>query len=243
MGVLSRVERMMDLSRPFPNLDEPHFDYCDRELLLFLKKLSEYFEETEPKEYKKASESFDSFYQKLQKGTKEKYEKMSEDRLRLIMEHSKEEMMSLKQIFVNKKEELEGVIQKTGTMDRVELMSYLSYLGFWLRYEHDFKIAKMTFSSGLGQMETTSMEFEKMKQSGLEAAKPILYKKCKRECESRGLPKGKTLRPEVKYEIAQAIGINDIGTLETFKSGQRAYQKISTILSNLGYKQRRRTPL
>ena len=67
------------------------------------------------------------------------------------------------------------------------------------------------------------------------AVKEVFLEKCKEECESRSLPKGKTISREQKFDIGKAIGLNGLGEFETFRSGNSAYHRISKMLSELGY--------
>jgi hypothetical protein len=67
------------------------------------------------------------------------------------------------------------------------------------------------------------------------AEKQYLIKKCREECKIRRLKKRVTVLREMKYSIAKAIGIKDVGTLDDFKAGQPAYQLVSKMLSELGY--------
>jgi hypothetical protein len=70
---------------------------------------------------------------------------------------------------------------------------------------------------------------------GRASVKKVLLEECRKECQKRKLPKGQTIRREIKYQIAQAIGMDNLGTLETFKSRNSAYHLISKMLSELGY--------
>lgn len=72
-------------------------------------------------------------------------------------------------------------------------------------------------------------------QHGKVLVKKVLLEECRKECQNRKLPKGQTIRREIKYQIAQAIKIDNLGTLETFKSGNSAYHLISKMLSEHGY--------
>lgn len=65
-----------------------------------------------------------------------------------------------------------------------------------------------------------------------------LLELCRRECEERELPKGKTLKAQEKYSIAGAIGMEGLPKLEDFKSGNPAYHRMSKMLSELGYSQK-----
>jgi hypothetical protein len=71
------------------------------------------------------------------------------------------------------------------------------------------------------------------------AVKARLLDQCRVECERRELPKGETINLETKYDIAESIGLDGLGSIETFKSGDPAYHRISKMLSELGYKRKR----
>lgn len=72
-----------------------------------------------------------------------------------------------------------------------------------------------------------------------EGVKRILVKNCKEECVRRRLPQKKTLSRKIKFEIAKAIGMEDVGVFESFKSGNSAYHRISNMLSKLGYSEKK----
>ena len=71
------------------------------------------------------------------------------------------------------------------------------------------------------------------------SAKNILTNECRLACERRRLPKNVTITPEVKYEIAKEIGIENVGELNDFKSGQSAYQLVSKMMAELKYRKKR----
>ncbi len=73
------------------------------------------------------------------------------------------------------------------------------------------------------------------KKHSIAGIRKILKDQCREECEKRKLPTGQTLSRELKYEIAQAIDIDDLGSLDTFKSGNPPYHFTSKMLSELGY--------
>jgi hypothetical protein len=65
-----------------------------------------------------------------------------------------------------------------------------------------------------------------------------LVEKCERECKRRGLKTYQIVSRKIKFEIAQAIGMNP-GRYSTFKSSRsRVYHRISKILSQLHYHKR-----
>jgi len=68
--------------------------------------------------------------------------------------------------------------------------------------------------------------------------KDTLIDKCEIECKSRKLPQRKTISREVKFDIANIIGMDGVGTFASFKSGNSAYHRISKILSSLGYSEK-----
>jgi hypothetical protein len=70
------------------------------------------------------------------------------------------------------------------------------------------------------------------------SVKPTLLELCKKECEHRQLRKGETVRPEIKYDIAKAIGLKGIGTRDKFKPGNKAYQLVSKMLAELKFKRK-----
>jgi hypothetical protein len=65
--------------------------------------------------------------------------------------------------------------------------------------------------------------------------KVVLLEECRKECERRSLPKGKTIRLDEKYSIATAIGMQGVPRVEKFKPGDKAYHRMSKMLSELGY--------
>jgi sulfur relay (sulfurtransferase) DsrC/TusE family protein len=69
--------------------------------------------------------------------------------------------------------------------------------------------------------------------------KSISQEKCRKACEKRKLQKYVTIPPHVKYEIAKEIGIDNVGSLEDFKSGQSAYQVVSKMMSVAGYSKKK----
>lgn len=86
---------------------------------------------------------------------------------------------------------------------------------------------------------------EVVKENGIEERRQIiidqdsLIEKFKNECEKRKLQKGKTIPPEILYEIAMAIGFK-VPKIEEFKAGEKFYQESREYASRLGYKKRRR---
>jgi hypothetical protein len=98
----------------------------------------------------------------------------------------------------------------------------------------------------LSEIDTPLGPVRKMKENLLDSylaeqsAKPSLINACRKECESRRLVKDETIRPEIKYEIAVAIGLPGVGPREKFKPGNKAYQLVSKMLSELGYKRKSR---
>jgi hypothetical protein len=66
--------------------------------------------------------------------------------------------------------------------------------------------------------------------------------KCKVECQRLTLTERQTVRREIKYKIAETIGMKNLGSFKNFKSGKsNAYQYISKILSELGYSKKQAT--
>jgi len=69
-----------------------------------------------------------------------------------------------------------------------------------------------------------------------------LKDKCKKECELRKLPKYKMITRQGKYDIALSIGLEKIPKFARFKSGNKAYHRISKMLSELGYSNKPKRP-
>ena len=64
--------------------------------------------------------------------------------------------------------------------------------------------------------------------------------KCRVECQQLHLPERQTISLEIKFKIAETIGIKNLGSFKDFKSRKsNAYQYISTMLSELGYTKKR----
>jgi hypothetical protein len=60
-------------------------------------------------------------------------------------------------------------------------------------------------------------------------------KRCREECKRLKLTKGETISLKGKYEIAEAIKLDKLGSFKSFRSGAKAYHRISRILSEIGY--------
>jgi hypothetical protein len=74
-----------------------------------------------------------------------------------------------------------------------------------------------------------------------DATRKYHIEKCKVECQRLKLPERQTVSREIKYKIAETIGIKNIGSFKNFKSGHSdAYQYISKMLSELGYSKKSR---
>jgi hypothetical protein len=68
------------------------------------------------------------------------------------------------------------------------------------------------------------------------ATRKYKMEKCKEECQRLNLPKGQTVSREIKFIIAETIGMKNLGSFSNFKSGKsKAYQSISKLLSELRY--------
>jgi hypothetical protein len=66
-----------------------------------------------------------------------------------------------------------------------------------------------------------------------------LKEKCRKECENRKLPREVTVPRQLKFEIAQAIGLESLVIYKKFKPGEKSYHRISRILSELKYSQKK----
>jgi len=95
------------------------------------------------------------------------------------------------------------------------------------------KTSEKIYHENLGNLAISQNLSEIKIQQGI--TKQYLKDRCEEECEKRGISKFRTISRETKFEIAQAIGIRGVDSLESFKGGNPAYQKISTILSVLKY--------
>jgi hypothetical protein len=68
------------------------------------------------------------------------------------------------------------------------------------------------------------------------AARTYQLDKCRGECQRLKLPERQTVSREMKYKIAESIGLKNLGSFKNFKSGKSsAYRYISKLLSDLGY--------
>jgi hypothetical protein len=59
--------------------------------------------------------------------------------------------------------------------------------------------------------------------------------RCRKICEEKKLKTHTTVSRDVKYEIAKELKVEDLSAYEEFQSGESSYQRISTLLSKLGY--------
>jgi hypothetical protein len=76
-----------------------------------------------------------------------------------------------------------------------------------------------------------------------DAIRKYHLEKCKVECQRLKLPERRTVSREIKYKIAETMGIKNIGSFKNFKSGKNdAYQYISKMLSELGYSKKNPSP-
>jgi hypothetical protein len=88
------------------------------------------------------------------------------------------------------------------------------------------------------EVESTAQEYERPKDTpNLPSRQLKVLEKVKQECLDRNLKKERTVPRQVKYEIAQKIGVK-VPALSDFRAGDKAYQRISKYLSELGYSQK-----
>jgi chromosome segregation ATPase len=69
-----------------------------------------------------------------------------------------------------------------------------------------------------------------------DATRKSKIEKCKEVCQRLNLPERQTVSREIKFIIAETIGMKGLGSFTNFKSGKsKAYQSICKMLSELGY--------